>query len=166
MGTNRPDNAGRQAVRAFGAYIRMLRENFHGQGRGKTLRQLARETGIAPSVLSRGERGMQDLRQIAYIDRLAPHLGVRASVLKRVASMITSEDIEYFQTVRPDFDESAGHSRERGAGVLLWTRLTREVERLREASPETLEALISYIEFLRSREREGKSLHTADDHLN
>ncbi len=166
MGTGRSHSAARHAVHAFGAYVRMLRENFHGKGRGKSLRQLARETGIAPSVLSRGERGLQDLRQVEYIDRLAPHLGVRGSVLKRVASMITSEDVQYFQTARPDFDESAGNSRERGAGVLLWARLTREVDRLRGASPETLEALISYVEFLLARERERTSLPAGDNRVN
>ncbi len=166
MGTGRPSSAARHAVQAFGAYVRMLRENFHGKGRGKSLRQLARETGIAPSVLSRGERGLQDLRQVEYIERLAPHLGVRGSVLKRVASMITSEDVEYFQAARPDFDESAGNSRERGAGVLLWARLTREVERLRGASPETLEALISYVEFLQARERERTPSPSGDNHVN
>ncbi len=159
MGTERPGTAGREPIRAFGAYIRMLRENFHGQGRGKSLRQLARETGIAPSVLSRGERGLQDLRQVEYLDRLAPHLSVRASVLKRVASVITNEDVEYFREGRPDFAaDGVWDSRERGAGALLWTRLTRELEGLRGASPETLEALISYVEFLRSRDRETRPL--------
>lgn len=153
MGTEQPKDKSRQPVRAFGAYIRLLRENFHGQGRGKSLRQLARETGIAPSVLSRGERGLQDLRQVDYLDRLAPHLGVRASVLKRVASVITSEDVEYFREGRPDFGDGISDSRERGAAVLLWTRLTQVLEGLRGASPETLEAAISYIEFLRGRER-------------
>ncbi len=159
MGTDQSVTTGREPIRAFGAYIRMLRENFHGQGRGKSLRQLARETGIAPSVLSRGERGLQDLRQVEYLDRLAPHLGVRASVLKRVASVITNEDVEYFREGRPDFAaDGAWDSRERGAGALLWTRLTRELEGLRGASPEALEALISYVEFLRSRDREVKPL--------
>jgi len=144
----------------------LLRENFYGKGRGKSLRQLARETGIAPSVLSRGERGLQDLRQVEYIDRLAPQLGVRGSVLKRVASVITSEDVEDFQTSRPDFGDRAGVARARGAGVLLWTRLTREVERLRGASPETLEALISYVEFLLAKERERAPVSAEGDRLN
>ncbi len=166
MGTRRATLDGRQAVRAFGSYVRLLRENFHGKGRGKSLRQLARETGIAPSVLSRGERGLQDLRQLAYIDRLAPHLGVRASVLKRVASMITSEDLEYFQNTRGTFGDSAATARGSGASVLLWTRLTQELERLREASPETLEALITYVEFLLAREGNGARREAADERVN
>ncbi len=166
MGTGRTSADSRQAVRAFGSYIRLLRENFLGKGRGKSLRRVARETGIAPSVLSRGERGLQDLRQIEYIDRLAPHLGVRASVLKRVASMITSEDLEYFQSIPTAFEEGTTHARSSGAGALLWTRLSQELERLRGASPETLEALISYVEFLLAREGDGKTRHHAEQHAN
>ena len=151
MGTLRRNSKDRSDVRAFGSYVRMLRENFHGKGRGKSLRQLARETGIAPSVLSRGERGLQDLRQIAYIDRLAPHLGVRPSVLKRVASVITRDDIEYFRAAERDVSAGAIDPRQNGASLLLWTRLARELERLRGASPETLEALLTYVEFLAKR---------------
>src|SRR3990172_7353976 len=92
--------ADHEMARAFGAYVRMLRENARGAGRGKPLRQLARETGIAPSVLSRGERGLQDLRQLEYIDRLAPHLGVRPSILRRVATVITGEDVEQLRPTR------------------------------------------------------------------
>jgi len=144
----------------------MLRENFHAKGRGKSLRQLARETGIAPSVLSRGERGLQDLRQVEYLDRLAPHLGVRASVLKRVASVITNEDVEYFRGERVNFADNSEDSRERGAGVLLWSRLSQEVERLRGASPETLEALISYVEFLQARERQTTPVQAGGEQRN
>src|SRR3970282_408992 len=96
-----------EVARAFGAYVRMLRENARGAGRGKTLRQLSRETGIAPSVLSRGERGLQDLRQAEYIERLAPHLGVRPSVLRRVATAITGEDVERLRPARTG-GETAG----------------------------------------------------------
>lgn len=137
--------------RAFGAYIRMLRENARGAGRGKTLRQLARETGIAPSVLSRGERGLQDLRHRDYIDRLAPHLGVRPSILRRVASVITGEDVERMRPAAPG-EETAGLP-SRSAGRMLWTKLQRQLDGLRDASPETLEALIAYVEFLASRGR-------------
>src|SRR2546421_12990037 len=94
MGTRHPTTKVDEDLRAFGAYVRLLRENFYGKGRGKRLRQLSRETGIAPSVLSRGERGLQDLRQVEYIERLAPCLGVRPSVLKRVAALITPQDGE------------------------------------------------------------------------
>ncbi len=138
-----------EEARAFGAYVRMLREHARGLGRGKTLRQLARETGIAPSVLSRGERGLQDLRQTEYIDRLAPHLGVRPSILRRVAAVITGEDVEHLRPSRTEVDVSTLPSRT--AGRVLWTRVVAELEHLRGASPETLEALLSYIEFLASR---------------
>src|SRR5437879_12367401 len=94
MDTRCPPTKVREDLGAFGAYVRLLRENFYGKGRGKRLRQLSRETGIAPSVLSRGERGLQDLRQVEYIERLAPCLGVRPSVLKRVAALITPQDVE------------------------------------------------------------------------
>lgn len=168
MATAKPDG-GRPGARAFGAYVRLLRENFYEQGRGKGLRQLARETAIAPSVLSRGERGLQDLRQVTYIERLAPHLGVRTSVLKRVADLITPEDITYFQ------GEGKGHVPvaelgRRGASTVLWSRLLGEMEHLRESSPETLEAVLVYVEFLRTRlrgepagirEGDGKTVRTA-----
>lgn len=133
----------RTGARAFGAYVRMLRENFHGAGRGKSLRQLARETGIAPSVLSRGERGLQDLRQAEYLERLAPYLGMRPSVMKRVAAAITREDLEAMKTGAP--------SRAAGASAVLWVKLAKELERLRGAPPETLEAVLSYLEFLGGR---------------
>jgi len=137
------------AVRAFGAYIRMLRENVRGAGRGKTLRQLARETGIAPSVLSRGERGLQDLRQAEYLDRLAPQLGVRPSVLRRVASAITDEDVRRLRPSRTG-EETAGLPA-RSAQAVLWAKLHTELDALRGAPAETLEALLSYVEFLGSR---------------
>lgn len=152
MGAARTQSEDRAQARAFGAYIRLLRENFYGQGRGKGLRQLAREAGIAHSVLSRGERGLQDLRQREYVERLAPHLSVRSSVLKRVATSITRDDLEYLRaTDRSD----PAMLRRNGASRLLWSRVTRELERLRAASPETLEALLAYIEFLATREQEG-----------
>lgn len=140
----------RPGARAFGAYVRLLRENYHEQGRGKGLRQLAREAGIAPSVLSRGERGLQDLRQLAYIERLAPHLGVRTSVLKRVADLITPEDISYFQGEGKARVPMAELGR-RGASTVLWSQLLGEMEHLRDSSPETLEAVLAYVEFLRAR---------------
>lgn len=142
-----------EASRAFGAYVRMLRENARGAGRGKTLRQLSRETGIAPSVLSRGERGLQDLRQVEYIERLAPHLGVRPSVLRRVASAITGEDVERLRPSRTG-DETAGLP-SRSAQAVLWTKLVAELDGLRGSPPETLEALLAYIEFLAARARAG-----------
>lgn len=149
MATAKRDGV-RSGARAFGAYVRLLRENYYEQGRGKGLRHLAREAGIAPSVLSRGERGLQDLRQVTYIERLAPHLGVRTSVLKRVADLITPEDITYFQgegKVRVPVSELG----RRGASTVLWSRLLGEMEHLRESSPETLEAVLVYVEFLRAR---------------
>jgi len=150
MGTRR-EEPDREAARAFGAYVRLLREHTRGTGRGKTLRQLARETGIAPSVLSRGERGLQDLRQPEYIERLAPHLGVRPSVLRRVALAITGADVEQLRPARTE-EETAGLVA-RSASRVLWATLRRELEGLRGASPETLEALLSYIEFLAARAR-------------
>lgn len=152
MGAARTQSEDRAQARAFGAYIRLLRENYYGQSRGKGLRQLAREAGVANSVLSRGERGLQDLRQPEYIERLAPHLGVRSSVLKRVAASITRDDLEYLRAT--DRTDPAA-LRRTGASRLLWSRVTRELERLRTASPETLEALLVYIEFLSARERRG-----------
>lgn len=135
-------------ARAFGAYVRLLREHARG-GRGKTLRQLARETGIAPSVLSRGERGLQDLRQADYIDRLAPYLGVRGSVLRRVAAVITRDEVERLRPSRRE--EDSGGLPARSASRVLWAKLHQELERLRGASPETLEALLAYTEFLAAR---------------
>lgn len=137
-------------ARAFGAYLRLLRENLHSKGRGKGLRQLARDAGIAPSVLSRGERGLQDLRQVEYIERLAPHLGVRPSVLKRVAALITPQDVEDFR--RLDAGLGAVDFRQDGASRLLWAKVTQELHRLRGASPETLETLLAYIEYLATRD--------------
>ncbi|HEU5300445.1 MAG TPA: helix-turn-helix domain-containing protein, partial [bacterium] len=133
--------------------VRMLRENARGAGRGKTLRQLSRETGIAPSVLSRGERGLQDLRQAEYIERLAPFLGVRASVLRRVASVITGADVERMRPQRTE-EETAGLPA-RSAQTVLWAKLVGELEGLRSAPVETLEALLAYIEFLASRSRKS-----------
>src|SRR2546422_10290285 len=150
MGTARAKTTARTDALAFGAYVRLLRENFYGKGRGKRLRQLSRETGIAPSVLSRGERGLQDLRQVEYIERLAPCLGVRPSVLKRVAALITPQDVEDFR--RLDRGPGAADFRHDGASRLLWVNLTNQLQRLRGTSPETLEALLGYIEYLASRE--------------
>jgi len=145
-------SADHDVARAFGAYVRMLRENARGAGRGKPLRQLARETGIAPSVLSRGERGLQDLRQPEYIDRLAPHLGVRPSILRRVATVITGEDVE---RLRPTgLADEAVTLPARSAGRMLWTKLHRELSRLQDAPPETIEALLAYAEFLAARTRQ------------
>src|SRR5437867_5190918 len=92
MGTRHPPTKVREDLRAFGAYVRLLRENFYGKGRGKRLRQLSRETGIAPSVLSRGERGLQDLRQVEYIGRLAAGVGGGEAVPKRVAALAGGRD--------------------------------------------------------------------------
>lgn len=141
--------ADRAGAAAFGAYVRMLRENLRGPGRGKSLRRLARESGVAPSVLSRGERGLQDLRRAEYLERIAPHLGVRPSVMKRVAGALTGEDLDSMK---------AAAAREGTTGQVLWTRLSREIERLRTASPQTLEAVLAYIEFLTARQR-GSSGH-------
>jgi len=139
------------AVRAFGAYVRLLREHADagGRSRGKTLRQLARETGIAPSVLSRGERGLQDLRRPDYLDRLAPPLGIRPSVLRRVAAAISGEDALRLRPLRSGAETSA--LPRRVAQAILWARLRREVEALRDAPAETLEAVLSYLDFLASR---------------
>jgi transcriptional regulator with XRE-family HTH domain len=126
--------------------VRILRENLHGQGRGKSLRALARESGIAPSVLSRGERGQQDLRRAEYVERIAPHLGVRPSVMKRVAGALTADDLNSIR---------AGKGREGSTSQVLWSRLGREVEKLRGARAETLEAVLAYIEFLTARRNVG-----------
>src|SRR3989442_515445 len=128
MGTARVRTTARTDALAFGAYVRLLRENFYGKGRGKRLRQLSRETGIAPSVLSRGERGLQDLRQVEYIERLAPCLGVRPSVLKRVAALITPQDVEDFR--RLDTGPGAADFRQGGASRLLWMNVTQQLQRL------------------------------------
>lgn len=149
MGTVRTRVSDRSDARAFGAYVRLLRENFHRKGRGKGLRHLAREAGIAPSVLSRGERGLQDLRQVEYIERLAPYLGVRPSVLKRVAALITPQDVEDFR--RLDAGLGAADFRQDGASRLLWSKVIQELQRLRGAAPETLDALLAYIEYLAAR---------------
>lgn len=146
--------AGTTDARAFGAYVRLLRENYYGKGRGKGLRQLARDAGIAPSVLSRGERGHQDLRRVEYIERLAPQLGVRASVLKRVAALITPQDVDDFR--RLDAGLGAADFRQDGASRLLWMKVMQELQRLRGASPETLEALLAYVEYLAGRD--GRAL--------
>jgi transcriptional regulator with XRE-family HTH domain len=146
----------RAGAKAFGTYLRMLRENCYGKGKGKSLRQLARESGISPSVLSRGERGIQDLRKPEYIERLAPHLGVNPSVMKRVASLITSEDIEYFRAINRNFGAGAIDMKGNGASIVLWTKLNREIQKLRAASPETLETLLTFVEFLIAREGLGK----------
>ena len=150
MGTARAQTTARTDALAFGAYVRLLRENFYGKGRGKRLRQLSRETAIAPSVLSRGERGLQDLRQVEYIERLAPCLGVRPSVLKRVAALITPQDVEDFR--RLDTGPGAADFRQDGASRLLWMNVTQQLQRLRGTTPETLEALLGYIEYLAARE--------------
>ncbi len=149
MGTAKVDGDARTDALAFGAYVRLLREHFYGKGRGKGLRQLAREAGIAPSVLSRGERGLQDLRQVEYIERLAPHLGVRPSVLKRVAALITPQDVDDFR--RLDAGLGAADFRQDGASRLLWAKVIQDLQRLRGASPETLEALLAYVEYLSAR---------------
>jgi len=150
MGTARGKATVRSDARAFGAYIRLLREHHYSKGRGKGLRQLARECGIAPSVLSRGERGLQDLRQVEYIERLSPHLGVRPSVLKRVAALITPQDVDDFR--RLDAGLGAAEFRQDGASRLLWGKVIQDLQRLRHASPETLEALLAYIEYLAARD--------------
>ncbi len=135
MGTDFDDS--REGARTFGNYIRSLRKNFYGRGRGKSLRQLAQEAGIPPSVLSRGERGLLDLRRPVYIERLAQALGVPATVMKRVAQLVTPEDVVYFRTLR-------------GMGG-PWVRLQQVMERLRAAPPELVESVASYAEFLLSR---------------
>lgn len=157
--TRRSPAPGHDDVRAFGAYVRLLRENFYGKGRGKRLRQLSRETGIAPSVLSRGERGLQDLRRLEYIERLAPCLGVRPSVLKRVAALITPQDVEDFR--RLDSGLGAAGFRHDGASRLLWMNVTQQLQRLRGTSPETLEALLGYIEYLASRDHPQQRVQAA-----
>ncbi|MDR7505401.1 MAG: hypothetical protein QN129_10940, partial [Armatimonadota bacterium] len=106
-------------------------------------------TGIAPSVLSRGERGLQDLRRSDYLDRLAPHLGVRPSVLRRVAASISGQDLLRVRPLRSTDDTSGLPVR--AAQAILWARLRREVDALREAPPETLEAVLAYLEFLALR---------------
>ncbi len=126
-----------QDARAFGNYIRSLRQNLYGRGKGKSLRQLAQEAGIPPSVLSRGERGLLDLRRPGYIERLAPALGVPVTVMKRVAHLVTPEDVVYVRSVRG------------GGGP--WARLQQVVDRMRGAPPEVVEALASYAEFLLAR---------------
>jgi transcriptional regulator with XRE-family HTH domain len=131
MGT---DPEAREDARAFGNYIRSLRQNFYGRGKGKSLRQVAAEAGIPPSVLSRGERGLLDLRRPGYIERLAPALGVPATVMKRVAHLVTHEDVVYFRTLRG------------GGGP--WARLQQATDRLRGAPSEVVEALAAYAEFL------------------
>src|SRR3989442_14599146 len=118
MGTARAKTTARTDALAFGAYVRLLREHFYGKGRGKRLRQLSRETGIAPSVLSRGERGLQDLRQVEYIERLAPCLGARPSVLKHVAALITPHDVEDVR--RPHYRPGAAACAHGGDSLLLW----------------------------------------------
>lgn len=159
VGTPHPRPGDHEAVRAFGAYVRLLREHARRAGRGKTLRQLSRETGIAPSVLSRGERGLQDLRQPEYIEKLAPYLGVRPSVLRRVASAITGDDVERLRPARTG--EDTGGLPARSARTVLWGKLRQELESLRDAPPETLEALLAYIEFLAARGRPAAA-RTAD----
>src|SRR2546428_3777932 len=149
MGTARVRTTARTDALAFGAYVRLLRENFYGKGRGKRLRQLSRETGIAPSVLSRGERGLQDLRQVEYIERLAPCLGVRPSVLKRVAALITPQDVEDFR--RLDRGPAPADFRHDGASRLLGVTLPNQLHRLRGTSPRTLKPWLGYIRNLASR---------------
>ncbi|MER3457048.1 MAG: hypothetical protein C4303_05975 [candidate division GAL15 bacterium] len=135
MGTG--TESSREQARAFGNYIRTLRQNLYGRGKGKSLRQLAAEAGIPPSVLSRGERGLLDLRRPGYIERLAPALGVPVTVMKRVAHLVTQEDVAYFRALR--------------GGRGPWARLQQVVERMRGAPPEVVEALVSYGEFLLAR---------------
>jgi transcriptional regulator with XRE-family HTH domain len=105
-----------------------------------SLRQLSLGTGIPPSVLSRGERGLQDLRRPAYIERLAAALRVPPIVMKRVGSLVTHEDVAYFRVSRAAQPNAAA-----------WARVEAGMERLRQAPPETVEALASYVEFLVSR---------------
>ncbi len=135
----------RERAKAFGNYIRSLRQNFYGRGRGKSLRQLSEETGIAVSVLSRGERGLQDLRKPWYIERLAPALGVRPSVMKRVAALVTPADVVDLRSGRPE-----------PASPVLWARLQATLEKLRGAPPDVLEALLLYVEFLADRVQRGE----------
>jgi transcriptional regulator with XRE-family HTH domain len=105
-----------------------------------SLRQLSVETGIPPSVLSRGERGIQDLRRPAYIERLAAALRVPPIVMKRVGSLVTREDVAYFRSARAMQPNAA-----------LWARVQAGIDELRHAPPETVEALAAYVEFLASR---------------
>lgn len=138
MGTSKERH--REGARAFGNYIRSLRRNLYGRGRGKSLRQLSVETGIPPSVLSRGERGLQDLRRPAYIERLSTALRVPPIVMKRVGSLVTHEDVVYFRVSRAAQPNAA-----------LWRRVQAGIERLRDAPAETVEGLATYVEFLVSR---------------
>jgi hypothetical protein len=87
---------------------------------------------------------------VEYIERIAPHLGVRPSVLKRVAALITPQDVEDFR--RLDTGLGAADFRQDGASRLLWGQVTQELHRLRGASPETLETLLAYIEYLAARD--------------
>jgi hypothetical protein len=57
--------------------------------------------------------------------------------MKRVAHLVTQEDVAYFRTVR-------------GAGG-AWARLQQVVDRMRGAPSEVVEALASYGEFLLAR---------------
>lgn len=136
MGTS-PTGVSREEARAFGNYLRSLRQNYYGRGKGKSLRQLAQEAGIPASVLSRGERGLLDLRRPSYIERLAPALGVPVTVMKRVAHLVTQEDVLYFRALR-----SSGGP---------WARLQQVVDRMRAAPPEAVEAWASYGEYLLAR---------------
>lgn len=144
MGTIRQSDS-RERARAFGNYVRSLRLNFYGRGKGKSLRQLSEETGIAVSVLSRGERGLQDLRKPWYIERLAPALGVRTSVMKRVAALVTPADVVELRSARPE-----------PASPILWARLHANLEKLRAAPADVLEALLLYVEFLVDRVQRGQ----------
>mgnify|MGYP003931869101 CR=1 FL=1 len=144
VGTSDPAGS-RERARAFGNYIRSLRQNCHGRGKGKSLRQLSEETGIPLSVLSRGERGLQDLRKPWYIERLAPALGVRPSVMKRVAALVTPMDVVELRSARPE-----------PASPVLWARLQANLEKLRPAPADVLEALLLYVEFLVDRVQRGE----------
>jgi len=64
--------------------------------------------------------------------------------MKRVAGALTADDLNSIKTAP---------GREGSTSQVLWARLGREVERLRGARPETLEAVLAYIEFLTSRRR-------------
>jgi len=148
----RADDERRNDIKAFGNYVRALRRNVHGRGKGKSLRQISEETGIPLSVLSRGERGLQDLRRSAYIERLAPCLGVHASIMKRVAALVTQEDVAYLRSSRAT---EAGRLRPvRVDPTGQWARVDAALAKLADAPPETVEALAAFIEFLGVRRRD------------
>jgi transcriptional regulator with XRE-family HTH domain len=149
LGTNdRSSEARRGDVKAFGTYVRALRRNAFGRGKGKSLRQVSEESGIPLSVLSRGERGLQDLRRSSTIERLAPCLGVHASIMKRVAALVTQEDVAFLRSSRPP---GSARTPSRVDTRALWVRLDEALIRLSDSPPATIEALLAYVEFLAAR---------------